>query len=307
MDAPLLGRAPRQRQLQRLEVGEVLAQDRGRAHAVEHRAVAGDDVLGLLDERQRAARASRGRRCASRPSEPSGSRPARGSRRTRARLAHGIKIAIPSATWPSVGCSSSSRGADLELAGHRQRLELSEPQRARALDVVLVVERAQLRARLRRARRVSRAAVVSATPSAASGNASRPSRWSQSPCVASRPEQGQPTCPSSAAQRLELVRQDRRVDDERLASVRPSPSRAARGRRCRSSARYADVQTSTSSCRPTTRIRAAASYAAPSSFAASSSVLTSAVGFLALGSSFSLRRLTQITGTLALMQGSRSA
>ena len=46
--------------------------------------------------------------------------------------------------------------------------------------------------------------------------------------------------------------------------------------------------------------------AAPSSFAASRSDLTSAVGFLAPGSSCSLLRLTQITGTLAFRHGSTS-
>ena len=50
--------AARERQLrlrpaleQRLHVGAVLAQDRGGARAVERLAVAGHDVVGLLDER----------------------------------------------------------------------------------------------------------------------------------------------------------------------------------------------------------------------------------------------------------------
>ena len=47
-------------------------------------------------------------------------------------------------------------------------------------------------------------------------------------------------------------------------------------------------------------------HAAPKSFAASSSVFTSAVGFFCDASRVSLLRLTQITGILALMHGSTS-
>ena len=75
--------------------------------------------------------------------EPSGSRPARGSRRDE-HPAHGIQIAMPSAVCPSVGCSSSSSSPTSSVPGHRQRLDLAERQRPLALDVVLVVERAQL-------------------------------------------------------------------------------------------------------------------------------------------------------------------
>ena len=65
-----------------------------------------------------------------------------------------------------------------------------------------------------------------------------------------------------------------------------------------------DVATRTSGCSPTARTPRA--YAAPSSFAASRRFLTSAVGFFWPESSSSLLRLTQITGTLALMHGSTS-
>ena len=63
-----------------------------------------------------------------------------------------------------------------------------------------------------------------------------------------------------------------------------------------------DVTTKTSGCSPT----AFMTQAAPSSLAASRRFLTSAVGFFWLGSSVSLERLTQITGTFAARHGSTS-
>ena len=61
MDLRLRGGPPGQRQrraravaLERVEVGEVLAQDRRGARAVDRRAVAGDDHRRLLDERLEA-------------------------------------------------------------------------------------------------------------------------------------------------------------------------------------------------------------------------------------------------------------
>src|SRR3954453_18938091 len=111
--------------------------------------------------------------------------------------AHPIQSAMPSTTCPSVGCSSivcaptsrwpgtgSAWTCPSDSGADRSRYSSSS------------------KARRRRAASpgsaVSRAAVVSATPSAASGNASRPSRWSQSACVATRPLNGKPACSSSA-------------------------------------------------------------------------------------------------------------
>ena len=144
--------------------------------------------------RAAGARASRGTRRGCRSPTATGSRPATGSRRRRRRPAHGIRSAIPSSVWPSVGQQLELGVADPDVAGDRQRLDLPERQRPRALDVVLLVELAQLALRPRPARARRRAAVVSAQPSAASGNAKRPSRWSQSPCVHSSP-----TAPSPPA------------------------------------------------------------------------------------------------------------
>ena len=82
--------------LERLDVGEVLAQDRGGADAVERLAVAGHDHRRLLDERLQAAQ-RREVAVERRRRRQLGDR----ARRevvagTRARRAHGIQIAVPS-------------------------------------------------------------------------------------------------------------------------------------------------------------------------------------------------------------------
>ena len=78
----------------------------------------GTTCSAALHQRRAGARASRGRRRPSRPSDdPSGSRPATGSRRTTSTPAHGDQIAMPSAVWPSAGCSSSSRSPSSQCPG----------------------------------------------------------------------------------------------------------------------------------------------------------------------------------------------
>ena len=165
------------------------------------RAVTGDDPLGLRRPAAAAAPASRGRPRPSRPVRASGSRPATDSRRT-------------PAPWPTAAsrrrrrpCGRRSgaarargprRPAELQPAGHRQRLQRAQRQRAAAVDVVLGVELAQLALGLRRARRPAARRSTRRAPSAAPGNASRPSRWSQSPWVASSPETGNPACSSTS-------------------------------------------------------------------------------------------------------------
>ena len=143
------------------------AGSRPRATASSTVAVAGHDVVGLLDERLEAVERGEVGARASRPARASGSRPATGSRRTRARAPTGSNTAVPSAVWPSAGCSSSSWSPSAQWPGHRQRLRLRQPQRPRALDVVLLVELAhralhaaglvaQPRARSTRRRRAAR-------------------------------------------------------------------------------------------------------------------------------------------------------
>src|SRR3954453_18787548 len=111
--------------------------------------------------------------------------------------AHPIQSAMPSTTCPSVGCSSivcaptsrwpgtgSAWTCPSDSGADRSRYSSSSKSRRRRAASP--------------GSAVRRAAVVSATPSAASGNASRPSRWSQSACVASSPVNGKPACSSSA-------------------------------------------------------------------------------------------------------------
>ena len=95
-------------------------------------------------------------------------------------------------------------------------------------------------------------------------------------------------------QDLELVRQHRRVDAERLLAG--AHQRAGR----LPEARRDDHDVGVEPDGPHS------AQAAPSSLAASRSVFTSAVGFFCEESSCSLLRLTQTTGTLALMHGSTS-
>ena len=92
-------------------------------------------------------------------------------------------------------------------------------------------------------------------------------------------------------QELELVRQDRRVDAERLAAGADEGA----GGLVDPGGGDDDV------C-----VEPYGPHAAPSNRAASSRFFTSAVGFLAPASSVSPLRLTQITGILAFTHGSTS-
>ncbi len=132
-------------------------------------------------------------------------------------------------------------------ARHRQRLDLPERQRRGPLDVELLVELAQLALGVRRAR--WSAAPRSSRPRRAArpGTRSAPSRWSQSPWVASRPTTAKPACSSDRRQDLELVREDRRVDAERLL--------AASARACRSSGTPARWRRGRPRAGATTRMR----------------------------------------------------
>ena len=94
---------------------------------------------------------------------------------------------------------------------------------------------------------------------------------------------------------LELLREDGRVDDERLA--RPVALTAVDHR--------AGGLPDPADADDDVRVEGEDPQS-PRSFAASRSVLTSSVGFFWLGSSCSLFRLTQITGTLSFAHGSTS-
>ena len=258
---------------QRLEVRDVLAQDRQRPRG--RRAASpwpgtttpACSTSGSSRAQRREVRVARAALGAA-----SGSRPARGSRRRRARAPTAPRSPCRPRVWPSAGCSSSSCSPTSSVPGHRQRLDLAERQRPLALDVVLGVERAQLarrvaglagqprRGRLRAAeRRVrERQAAEQVVPVAVRGEQAA--------------ERGSPPARARAGSTSSSSGQHRRVDDERLV--------AASGRSCTSSARRGSSRRGRprGPRRPAWRPRAG--YAAPSSLAASASVVTSASGFL---------------------------
>ena len=280
---------------QRAQVGEVLAQDR------------------QPPARRRAARHGPGRRC--RRCSTSGARRSSVARYAATRAAVGEHrdldrrevVAARRARAPHGSRSPSrrrcARRPDAARARRSRRARrgpgtgsfctVAERQRPLALDVPLVVERAQLRAAPRRARRAAARRSSRPTPSAASGNASRPSTWSQSACVASSPLERKPARSSTAGSASSSSGQHRRVDHERLV--------ARRARSCTSSATPASSPTRTSGWsadRPHGGPSAPTS--APRSFAASRRFLTSSVGFFWPGSSCSPLRLTQIDRDLLL-------
>ena len=252
VDRALRRRAARDRQLgvrERLEVGDVLAEDRRGAHGVEDLAVAGHDVLGLLDERREAAQRREvrvARAALGDPRDLDRREVVAADERPRARRSR-----PPSRrpVWPSAGCSSSSSSPIAQWpgtgsactwpsdsgAGRRRYHSSSKARSSRAAAPGSAARRA---------------ALVSATPSAACPpNASRPSRWSQSACVASRPVNGKPACSSTAGR---ISSSSGRTGE---SMTKPSsPLRTIVHVVCQTRL----VATSTSRCRPTTRMRAVA-------------------------------------------------
>ena len=183
--------------------------------------------------------------------------------------------------------------ADVDVPRHVEPLRARQRQRLRPRDVELVVEVAQLaaaparlvdqprRGRLRRAQRRLRERVAR--------RAGDPSR---------RASSSSPTTLNSACSAI---------------AGRISSSSGKTGESMQNAS--PPVRTSTHAGREGARgdgddvfvePYGAHTHAAPSSFAASSSVFTSAVGFFCDASSVSLLRLTQITGIFALMHGSTS-
>ena len=199
---------------------------------------------------------------------------------------------MPSAVWPSAGCSSSSRSPIPQWPGTGSICGAGQRQRRRALDVVLVVELAQLA--LRRAR------LVAQPRGARLRDAER------------RVREG------VAAEQVVPVGVRRDAADDAEAGLLARPPAAARARRAAPASRPEGLlarlhqragglpeprrDDDDVGVQPDGLHR----YAAPSSFAASRRFLTSAVGFFWLESSVSLLRLTQITGTLAFRHGSTS-
>ena len=123
---------------------------------------------------------------------------------------------MPSAVWPSAGCSSSSCVADLAVAGHRQRLRRRQRQRRRALDVVLVVER-----RAARAARAPGSALQALRGRLADAQRRVGERVAAEQVVPvgvgdEQPDDAEARLLGDRGQHLELVRQHRRVDAERL-------------------------------------------------------------------------------------------
>ena len=113
-------------------------------------------------------------------------------------------------------------------------------------------------------------------------------------------------------QHLELVGQDRRVDDEALARPDPDPSPLRSPLRtivhvvCQMRlVTTSDVAVQADGAHGAAPLLPRARYT-PSSLTASARFLTSAVGFFWPGSSVSLWRLTQITGILFFTAGSTS-
>ena len=194
--------------------------------AVKRRAVPGDD--GLRRSRrgpQPLQRLQIGIRREPRCRDPSGSRPATGSRRTRARRATGARSGAvggvpvgrmqlelgPSApidSWPGTG--SAWIPASPAAGGPRR----SAPRRIAAARAAPSPGSAARRA----------AVDLAGSRATPPGTRAGPSRWSQSPWVASSPDDREAGLLEHARQRLELVRVDGRIDHEPLVA---GPDRGA--------------------------------------------------------------------------------
>ena len=294
VDLPLLRRAAGERELrrlavleQRLDVRAVLAQDRRRPHAVERLAVAGHDVVGLLDERlePRERGEVRARRALDHR-DLDGREVVAGHQHARPRdpdrhAVVGVAVG---------GLELELAVADLDAARYVEPLGGRQGERPRPLDVELLVERPQLalggarlvhqpgRARLRAAQRRlgKRVAAEQVVPVRVRGE---------------QADDAEARLLGHRRQDLELVREDRRVDAEGLAAAADERAGGLEG------AGGGDDDVGVEPDGP---------HAAPRRRAASSRFLTSAVGFLAPGSRVSPDRLTQITGTFAFTHGSTS-
>ena len=249
VDRALRGGPPRERQLPVGQVAHVLVEDRAQRGRRSIGAPWPGTTQSACSTSGRRRRASPGRRRATpAPARSSGSRPATGSRRTRARRAHGAHSAMPSAVWPSAGCSSSScsptstcpapaapgPGRAAAAAGARR----SSPRRTRAA-----------RAGRRRARRQARRGRLG-HPERGAGEGEAAEHVVPVAVGGQQAADREAGLLEHRGQRLELVGEERRVDDERLAR--------RSGSRCRSSATPADVATRTSAWSETTRMRARA-------------------------------------------------
>ena len=194
--------------------------------------------------------------------------------------------------------------SELAVARNRECVDLAERERRPACEIEALIEAREAAAAPRRGAHAGVRHVVSATAIAAPGNASLPSRWSKSACVASRPLTGNPDCSATAG------------------SSSSSSGRIGESITKPSAPLFTNVQvvrhdtlstTTTSSCSAVARINPARAdprrdrrQTIPSSFAASRRFATSAVGLRWPASSVSLWRLTQITGIFSFTHGSTS-
>ena len=150
--------------------------------------MAGDDVLGALHERAQALERAARTRSTAPPSPQRGdldrrevvagdehARPARPARPCRRRCARRRGAARARARRSRSGPGTGSACSEPSASGPR------------ALDVELFVEGAQLALGRARARRAGARRCSRRSRARRRGRRARPSRWSQSPCVASRP------------------------------------------------------------------------------------------------------------------------
>ena len=218
-----LAARPRQRRRWRLarellEVDGVLA--RGSRRALVPRSARrgpGSTAAGFATSSPAAAASAIGIDASPRGSA-SGSRPARGSRRTRARRSHGSQYATPSPVCPVARAARARAPARARASRHRQRLDGAERQRPGALDVVLGVEVAQLRCAAPGSAAQPLGGRLARSPARPRGTRAGPAGGPSRACVASRPETGNPACSSDVRERPQLLRVDRRVDHEALVA-----------------------------------------------------------------------------------------
>ena len=180
--------------------------------------------------------------------------------------------------------------ADVQAAGGRQHLEVAEAQRPGALDVVVGVEVAQPACRVAHLGLEAGGGRL-ADPERGVGEREAPEDVVEVAVGGQQSAQPPAHLRQQRRQGLELLGVQRRVHDEGLIAVMNDRARRLPLDRLDDDHLRVDRQDL---------------HQTPSSLAASNSDLTSAVGFLAPGSSGSLRRLTQMTGTLSFTQGSTS-
>src|SRR5579875_3833938 len=224
IDLPLAGGAPAGRQLRRSlvqkrrQVSAVLGQQRERALASERHAVAGDHMPGAGDERlEPRQRLEVGPRAAARPDHRDLDRAevvAAHERAAPGQPERGALAGVPG-SWVELELAPA---AQLKPPRHRERLHARKRKGPLALDVVALVEPAQLaRGRARRGGQPPRGLLARAERGLREGEPAE-----QMVPVAMGDEEpgdreGRPL--QDVGQRFKLVRVDRRVDQEALLAA----------------------------------------------------------------------------------------